>query len=230
MSIYAIGDLHLSGEPPAKPMEIFGGHWLNHKEKVKNNWLDTATADDTIIICGDISWALQLEEAATDLNWIAALPGRKILLRGNHDYWWSTIKKMQAFTDNAFEFLQNNCIIAEDTAICGTRGWILPSSDNFTANDSKIYQREAIRLELSLQEAKKAAVSNIITAMHYPPVFSADEENAFTGLMEKYHVQTCVYGHLHGENNITAFEGIRRNINYKLVSCDTQNFYLYKIL
>lgn len=230
MSIYAIGDLHLSGEPPAKPMEIFGAHWLNHKEKIKNNWLQTVQENDTVIICGDISWALQLAEAQADLNWIAALPGKKILLRGNHDYWWTTIKKMQQFTENKFSFLQNNCLTAEDCAICGTRGWLLPSSDNFTDSDDKIYQREAIRLELSLQAAQQQNPTQIIVAMHYPPLFAADEETVFTALMEKYQVKHCIYGHIHGENKISTFEGIRRGINYKLVSCDTQNFTLYKIL
>ena len=123
MHIYAIGDLHLSGEPPSKPMEIFGEHWAGHKEKIKNNWLQTVTAEDTVIICGDISWALQLEEAKSDLQWLAQLPGEKILLRGNHDYWWTSLKKMQQFTENKFQFLQNNCIMVGNNAICGTRGF-----------------------------------------------------------------------------------------------------------
>ena len=151
MNIYAISDLHLSGEPAKKPMDIFGEHWTAHKEKVKENWLATVKEEDTVIICGDISWAMQLREVEEDLMWIAQLPGRKILMRGNHDYWWTSLKKMQDNFGKHFEFLQNNCIMVGDTAICGTRGWLLPSSENFTEDDNKIYQREGIRLEMSLQ-------------------------------------------------------------------------------
>lgn len=230
MHIYAIGDLHLSGEPPSKPMEIFGEHWTGHKEKIKTNWLQTVTEEDTVIICGDISWALQLEEAKSDLQWLAQLPGEKILLRGNHDYWWTSLKKMQQFTENKFRFLQNNCIMVSNTAICGTRGWILPSSDNFTPEDQKIYQRESIRLELSLQAAAKQQAENIICVFHYPPLFAVEEHTLFTDLLEKYNVSHCVYGHIHGENHISVYEGQRTGINYKLVSCDTQQFQLYKIL
>lgn len=229
MSIYAIGDLHLSGKPPAKPMEIFGEHWCNHKEKIKANWLANIHPQDTVIICGDTSWALQLEEAQPDLDWIAQLPGQKILLRGNHDYWWTSLKKMQTFTNNNFSFLQNNCFIAENTAICGTRGWLLPSAENFTENDDKIYQRESMRLELSLRAAKNTAAEKIIAVFHYPPLFTAEEHNLFTDLLEKYQVTHCIYAHIHGEHNTFTFEGLRNGINYKLVSCDTQKFQLYKI-
>ena len=230
MHIYAIGDLHLSGEPPTKPMEIFGEHWLGHKEKIKQHWLETVTADDTVIICGDISWAMNLEGAAQDLDWLAQLPGRKLLLRGNHDYWWTSLAKMQQRFGEHFEFLQNSCIIRGDIAVCGTRGWILPSAENFTPEDEKIYKREAIRLELSLQAAAKEEATTIITAFHYPPLFAPTEQTVFTDLLKKYNVQHCVYGHIHGENHVITFEGEREGINYKLVSCDTQDFRLYKII
>ena len=230
MHIYAIGDLHLSGEPPTKPMEIFGEHWLGHKEKIKQHWLETVTADDTVIICGDISWAMSLEGAAQDLDWLAQLPGRKLLLRGNHDYWWTSLAKMQQRFGEHFEFLQNGCIMVGDIAVCGTRGWILPSAENFTPEDEKIYKREAIRLELSLQAAAKEEAATIITAFHYPPLFAPTEQTVFTDLLKKYNVQHCVYGHIHGENHVITFEGERAGINYKLVSCDTQDFRLYKII
>ena len=171
MHIYAIGDLHLSGEPASKPMEVFGEHWRNHKEKVAANWQNTVTAQDTVIVCGDISWAMTLEEAAQDLDWLAQLPGRKLLLRGNHDYWWSSLSKMQQRYGAHFEFLQNDCIMAEDIAVCGTRGWLLPSAESFSDADRKIYNREGIRLELSLQQAHKMQAQQIITAFHYPPLF-----------------------------------------------------------
>lgn len=230
MHIYAIGDLHLSGEPPAKPMEIFGEHWRDHKEKIQQHWLEAVTQEDTVIVCGDISWAMSLEGAAQDLDWLAQLPGRKLLLRGNHDYWWTSLAKMQKRFGEHFEFLQNGCIMASDIAICGTRGWILPSAENFTPEDEKIYKREAIRLELSLQAAAKEQPASIITAFHYPPLFAPTEETVFTELLAKYKVQHCVYGHIHGENHVITFEGERNGINYKLVSCDTQGFQLYKII
>ncbi len=229
MNIYAIADLHLSGEPPAKPMDVFGAHWAGHTDKVKQNWLQTVQPDDVVIIAGDISWALGLAEAADDLAWIAALPGRKLLLRGNHDYWWASPAKLRkAYGDN-FAFLQNNAIMIGDTAICGTRGWILPSAENFTEDDRKIYDREAIRLQLSLDAARQQSAQHIIVAMHYPPLFAADEETKFTDLMEQYHVEHCVYGHIHGEEHVITFEGERKGVTYKLVSCDTQVFALYKI-
>lgn len=230
MHIYAIGDLHLSGEPPTKPMEVFGEHWLGHKEKIKANWLNTVTADDVVIICGDISWAMGLQNAAPDLAWLAELPGRKLLLRGNHDYWWASLAKMQQLYGEHFEFIQNDCTMAGDIAICGTRGWLLPSWDNFTEEDDKIYKREAIRLEMSLQAALKHEPESIIVALHYPPLFQAEERTAFTELLEKYEVKYCVYGHIHGENHVLTFEGERNGVNYKLVSCDTQGFELTKIV
>ena len=230
MNIYAIGDLHLSGEPPTKPMEVFGAYWLGHKEKIKNNWLNTVQAADTVIVCGDISWAMGIKNAAEDLAWLAQLPGRKLLLRGNHDYWWSSLAKMQQLYGENYEFLQNDCIMVGDTAICGTRGWVLPSSENFTPEDEKIYKREALRLQLSLEAATKNNPARIIVAMHYPPLFAAEEHTLFTNLLEQYQVQHCVYGHIHGENHVLTFEGDRAGVNYKLVSCDTQGFALTRIL
>ena len=230
MHIYAIGDLHLSGEPPTKPMEIFGAHWLGHKEKIKQHWLDTVQPEDAVIVCGDISWAMSLEGAACDLSWLAQLPGRKLLLRGNHDYWWSSLSKMQKRYGDRFEFLQNGCIMLGDVAVCGTRGWLLPSAENFSDEDAKIYNREAIRLELSLQAAQQHAPRAIITALHYPPLFARTEHTRFTNLMHNYKVNYCVYGHIHGESHVTTFEGVREGITYKLVSCDTQGFALYRVL
>lgn len=230
MHIYAIGDLHLSGEPPQKPMEIFGAHWQGHKEKIKNNWLTTVRPQDTVIVCGDISWAMGLQNAAPDLAWLAQLPGRKLLLRGNHDYWWASLAKMRQQYGSNFEFLQNNCLLAGSTAICGTRGWVLPSSESFTAEDEKIYKREAIRLELALQQAAAQKPERIVAAFHYPPLFAPEERTLFTGLLEKYGVQHCVYAHIHGENHVQPFEGERQGVHYKLVSCDTQSFALTQII
>ncbi len=230
MHIYAIADLHLSGEPPSKPMEIFGSHWAGHKDKIKAAWLGTVTDEDAVIIAGDISWAMGLKNAVPDLSWLAELPGRKLLLRGNHDYWWNSLVKMQQLFGDSFEFIQNNCIMIGRTAVCGTRGWILPSSENFTEDDGKIYNREGIRLQLSLEAAAAQNPERIIAALHYPPLFSPQEETVFTRLMEEYGVADCVYGHIHGENHIAVFEGLRSGVRYKLVSCDTQGFRLYKII
>lgn len=174
--------------------------------------------------------AMSLEVAAQDLDWLASLPGRKLLLRGNHDYWWGSLSKMQQRYGKSFEFLQNDCIMLDDIAVCGTRGWILPSAEGFSDEDAKIYKREGIRLELSLKQARAHHPQQIIAALHYPPLFSRTEHTCFTNLMHQYSVNHCVYGHIHGENHVTVFEGIRENISYKLVSCDTQGFALHKII
>lgn len=224
MNIYAIGDLHLSGNPPSKPMEIFGEHWQGHAAKVAANWQQLVTDDDTVIICGDTSWAMDLQAALTDLNWIAMLPGRKIIMRGNHDYWWTSLKKMQQATENKFSFLQNNFYTCGDTAICGSRGWLLPSSESFTNDDAAIYRREGMRLEASLAAAKQAGYDDIIAALHYPPLYDAGNESIFAELLESYGVRHCVFGHIHGSEAGLVFEGVRKGITYKLVSCDTQNF------
>lgn len=223
MNIYAIGDLHLSDNPPYKPMEIFGENWANHTEKVAANWQRLVTEEDTVIICGDTSWAMDLTEAMPDLNWIAALPGRKIILRGNHDFWWSSLKKMQQATENKFEFLQNNFFACGNTAICGSRGWTLPC-ENSTEEDAVIYRREGLRLQASLEAAKQAGYTKIITAMHYAPLLNGGETSIFTELMEFYGVSHCVFGHLHGSDAQYVFQGIKNGITYKLVSCDTQDF------
>lgn len=229
MHIFAIGDLHLSGEPPTKPMEIFGKHWCGHKEKIAASWQATVSSEDVVIVCGDISWAMSLEAATPDLDWLAQLPGRKLLLRGNHDYWWSSLSKMKQRYGGQFEFLQNGCLMAEDIAICGTRGWLLPSAEDFSAEDRKIYSREGVRLELSLQAARRQQARSIITALHYPPLFCHTEHTLFTNLMCQYRVDYCVYGHIHGLEHPPVFEGLREGISYKLVSCDTQGFQLYRI-
>lgn len=229
MSLWAIGDLHLSGEPPRKPMDIFDEHWHNHFEKIQYNWLQTVAPTDTVIICGDTSWALKLPEAIFDLTRIAELPGRKLILRGNHDYWWTSLAKMQAATQNAFSFLQNNYVPYGDLAICATRGWLLPSLDCFTPDDTHIYEREAARLELSLKAAQADGYSKILVAMHYPPIDKSGQENLFTQLLAAYGVKQCVFGHIHGRDADLAFEGERGGVHYKLVSCDTQDFKLSKI-
>lgn len=229
MHIYAIGDLHLSGEPASKPMEVFGEHWRNHKEKVAANWQNTVTAQDTVIVCGDISWAMTLEEAAQDLDWLAQLPGRKLLLRGNHDYWWSSLSQLRACLPENMHAVQNDAFDAGDCVFCGTRGWTIPLGQNAAAQDEKLYRREALRLEMSLKDAARIANGRPIFAMmHYPPLLpeTARQGTEFTRLLSEYGVKRCVYGHLHGQSVQRGFSGSYRGVRYDLVSCDALGFAL----
>ena len=224
MHIYAIGDLHLSGEPASKPMEVFGEHWRNHKEKVAANWQNTVTAQDTVIVCGDISWAMTLEEAAQDLDWLAQLTGRKLLLRGNHDYWWSSLSKMQQRYGAHFEFLQNDCIMVEDIAVCGTRGWPF---DDAAAQGEKLMAREAGRLRMSLQAA--GDTPRKIAFLHYPPVYPGASAKELVDVLQEFGVTECYYGHLHGKSIRYAVQGPVDGITYRLISADGLAFCPYKI-
>ena len=227
MKIYAIGDLHLSGKPPSKPMEIFGEHWADHAAKVAANWHQLIRSDDTVIICGDTSWAMDLQDALTDLNWIAALPGRKIILRGNHDYWWTTTRKMENFlTANGFDtlhILHNNACTVGNVALCGTRGWPF---DDTNAQDAKIMAREAGRLRMSLQAGGSAQK---IAFLHYPPVYPGGCAQPLVDILHEFGVQQCYYGHLHGKSIRGAIQREVDGIRYKLVSADGLHFCPYKI-
>ncbi|WP_227765660.1 metallophosphoesterase [Zhaonella formicivorans] len=223
MAIYALADLHLSFAQD-KPMSKFGKAWENHAEKIKVNWFNTVKAEDTVLLCGDHSWALKLEEAVPDLEFIGQLPGRKILIKGNHDLWWQSLKKMKQVLPGSIEVVQNTFEVVEGKAICGSRGWICPNDDNFTAHDLKIYERELIRLENSLKAAKASGDREIIVMLHYPPFNNRQEPSGFVELMHRYGVQTCVYGHLHGEVQRSAVTGNIGGIEYHLVACDYVNF------
>ncbi|MDR3242996.1 MAG: metallophosphoesterase [Clostridiales Family XIII bacterium] len=219
MSIYAIGDLHLSFSAD-KPMDVFGEEWAGHTARLSENWRGTVKEEDTVIIAGDISWALKYQDAEADLRWIAALPGDKALIRGNHDLWWPSISRLSAF-DPRMHFIQNNFFESEGVAICGGRGWILPGGDDFTAHDEKIYLREIQRLRLSLEAAEKAGFREKLVALHFPPSNERGQPTGFTGLMEEFGVRTVVYGHLHGKD--VFGKGIRGNVRgteYSLVSLD----------
>ena len=224
MSIYAIADLHLSFGTN-KPMEIFGSNWENHTEKIRKNWEETVKQDDLVLLPGDFSWAMYLSDTYQDFAFLNSLPGRKILLKGNHDYWWSTLASMYRYLEeNNFkniDFLQNNSYEYENYIIAGTRGWsTLDCEDN-----KKILKRENIRLELSLQDGikKYGEEKRIIACMHYPP---APE---FIETMKKYNVTQCIYGHLHGPSHKDRIEGIKQGINFKLVSSDYLDFKLCPI-
>lgn len=222
MSIFAIGDLHLAfDERIEKPMDVFGDAWRDHYLKLRQSWLENITEDDTVIICGDISWGLKLDEAMADLEWIHNLPGTKIITKGNHDLWWSSISKLNKLFDD-IHFLQNTSVLTkEGVAVCGSRGWICPGSDGFGEHDQKIYDREAHRLELSLQEAEKLGAKQIIAALHYPPTNDKHQESEFTRLLSEYGVKTCLYGHLHGKDAFkNGIKGIYNGVEYRLVSLD----------
>lgn len=229
MKIFAIGDLHLSfGEMVDKPMDVFGGEWVGHTEKLYNNWRSLVGPEDLVIVCGDISWGLRLEEAMADLDWIHDLPGTKILFKGNHDLWWQSIGKLnKLYDDGTMVFAQNHCYVAEDpetgrkVAICGTRGWICPGTEGFGEHDQKIYDRERIRLRLSLDEGKASGADILLGVLHYPPTNDKMQGSGFTDLMTEYGVKTCVYGHLHGKDAFKhGIKGIYNGVEYKLVSLD----------
>ena len=234
MAIYAIADLHLSFSQD-KPMDIFGDNWENHAEKIKENWIKKVKPEDTIILPGDFSWAMYLQDTALDFKYLSNLPGTKILLKGNHDYWWSTLNKMNEFIKeqqlNNIFFLYNNSYCVEDKIIVGSRGWNILDAEN----DKKMIKRENARLELSIQDGIKKFGEDLekIVFMHYPPINKNDvvrnEKNDFLKTMEKYNIHRCYYGHLHGQSHKDAVEGKIDNIQFKLISADYLKFDLIKI-
>ncbi len=228
MALFAISDLHLSSTSE-KPMDVFGDKWYKHDEKIKENWLKSINDQDTVLIAGDISWSMKMEEGKEDLEFIHNLPGKKIFIKGNHDYWWTSITKLNSLYDD-MDFIQNNFFSYEDYAICGTRGWVTPSSSKFTAHDKKIYDRELIRLRLSLDLAVKANFKKIIVMVHYPPTNEGFNDLGFIDIFKEYNVERVIYGHLHGYGLNNVFEGIKDGIEYMLTSCDYINFDPIKIM
>lgn len=229
MSIFAISDLHLSKVNP-KPMNIFGENWDGHWEKIKSDWKDRVGDEDTVLIPGDISWAMSLDEALPDLMDISELPGRKLLLKGNHDYWWASLSKINKVLPHNMHIIQNNHVDVEDYYVCGTRGWMLPEDDRFKDEDMKVYNRELIRLEISLSGLPSSGCSKAIVMLHYPPVYEIGRTSGFVELMKKYNVDICLYGHLHGDSLKRAVEGNIEGIDMYMVSCDYLNFKLKKII
>lgn len=225
MALYTIADLHLPLGID-KPMDIFGKVWENYVERLADNWQSVVKENDVIVLPGDFSWATYLEQSVKDFEYLHKLNGKKILLKGNHDYWWTTMNKLREFTAECgfddIEFLQNNSFMYEDIAICGTRGWINPGWDNFGSEDRKIFDREVLRLELSLNSVKEC--NEIYVFTHYPPMPVSLKENEFVQMMKKYPVTKCIYGHLHAAAHRNAVEGIINGIEYKLVSGDYLGF------
>lgn len=227
MALYAISDLHLALSSD-KPMDVFGEHWHNHHEKIKENWISKIKKEDTVLIAGDISWSMKMKEGLKELEWIHLLPGRKILVKGNHDYWWQSVSKLNSLYDD-MNFIQNNFYNYEDYAVCGTRGWICPGGDNFTSHDEKIYNRELIRLRLSLDMAVKGGYKKFIVMIHYPPTNEQFNSTEFMEIFKEYGVGRVIYGHLHGPSLNKVMVGEIEGIEYILTSADYINFNPIKI-
>lgn len=229
MAVYAISDLHLSFSSD-KPMDKFGEKWTDYTAKIEANWHATVKEDDVVLIGGDISWAMHLPEAKQDLDWISELPGHKYLIKGNHDYWWTSIKKMTQSHPH-LRFVFNNSFQQQNIAIAGTRGWICPNTKEFTSEDLKIYQRELLRLENSLKQAVKEEPEHLIAMIHYPPTNDSFEDSGFTNLFETYGVSHVIYGHLHTPEGFkVGFTGEKNGVMYHLTSCDYLDFKLEQIL
>ena len=222
MSLYAIGDLHFS-TLVEKPMNIFGDKWDKHEEKIISSWKDNVKEDDVVLVLGDTSWGINLTEAKPDLDIISNLCGNKIFIKGNHDYWWTTVTNLNKLYDN-MKFLQTNFYEYGEYAICGGRGWICPNDFKFDDNDEKIYKRELIRMKASLDKARAEAKdedAQIIAAVHYPPVSKPSAFSGFQQLFEDYGVKRVIYGHIHGEDGFrNAVKGLHHGVEYSLVSLD----------
>lgn len=227
MAIYAISDLHLALSVD-KPMDVFGARWANYMDRLEENWRTTVEEGDYVLIPGDISWATYLDQAYEDFRFIDKLPGKKIISKGNHDYWWTTKNKLDKFiNENGFStisFMHNNSYTFEGAAVCGTRGWAMPGEDGFNVEDAKIYQRELQRLELSLKDARVPDDGRLIVAMHFPVFNSKGVFSGFLDIMERYNVQLYIYGHLHGEAHKNAVEGLVKGIEFRLVAADHIGF------
>lgn len=221
MKVFAISDLHISTNSN-KPMDVFGGNWVNYLEKIHTDWEDKVSDEDVVLIGGDISWAMDVEEAKKDIDTLIPLKGKKILIKGNHDYWWSGIGKVRDMLPEGFYALQNDSIRFDGFVVCGSRCWSVPGSPDFDEADRKIYLREVERLKLSLSSAKKMMIEGdkLIALIHYPPFNVKRENTLFTDLFEQYGVDTVIYGHLHGKDVRSDKLVIKNGIKYYLTSCD----------
>ena len=210
-------------------MDIFGKNWENHEEKIKRDWISKVGKEDTVIHPGDFSWAMYLKDTVKDFDYLNSLPGKKIMLKGNHEYWWTTITNIKKFLNehnfNNIDFIQNNSIEVENKVICGTRGWSLV---NESEDEKRLIAREALRLELSIKSGLEKN-KEIIVFMHYPPIIKQNMDNEFTKVLKKYNIKKCYYAHLHGKSIQEAVEGNIQGTEFKLVSADALDFKLLKI-
>lgn len=228
MALYAIGDLHLS-LGTNKPMDVFGGAWVGYVEKLRQG-VSVIRPEDTTVLVGDLSWAMNLNQAYQDFSWIDAIPGRKIIVKGNHDYWWSTAAKFYKFCEQyGFKdqwILNNNFYEYDGYALCGTRGWFF-EEDRSGVHDKKVFDRELQRLETSL---KAAGDMPKLAFLHYPPKYRGYDCHEIIALLKKYEVKKCYYGHLHGASHKLAIEGLWDGIEYKLVSADRLDFHPFQVI
>ena len=231
MKIFAISDLHLSTSTN-KPMDIFGGQWVNYMEKIRADWQEKVTDDDIVLIGGDISWAMSIEDAKKDIETLTDLKGKKVFIKGNHDYWWSGIGKVRDMLPENFFALQNDSIKFGNVVICGSRCWSVPGAPDFDEKDRKIYLRETERLKLSLIDANKIREDGdkLIALIHYPPFNVYREDTLFTEIFENNKVDSVIYGHLHGKNVRADKLVVKNGIKYYLTSCDKVDNKLTEIL
>lgn len=229
MALFAIGDLHLAFSMN-KPMNKFGKQWENHHIKIKNNWTNLVKSYDTVIIPGDISWAMTENEAELDLNFIKELPGNKVIIKGNHDFWWNKTGFLNDKYKENMYFLRNNSYIYNDIAIAGTRGWTCPNDTSYTLHDEKIYFREQQRLKMSIEHAISKKCKDIIVVMHYPPTNDKRDISGFVEIIQYYNIKKVIYGHLHGEKSYNnSINGVYNGIEYILSSSDYLDFSPIKI-
>lgn len=215
-----------------KPMDVFGAGWEGHFEKIKNDWQNKVAEDDIVLLCGDTSWGTKLEEGVFDLNSLKGLKGRKVFVKGNHDYWWNGISKLRdAAPDDTFYFLQNDCVKFGNIIICGSRGWSCPGSADYTEHDEKLYLREAQRFKLCFKEVEKVREEGdiLIVMTHYPPMGLKLQDTLFTKLFEENGTDKVVFGHIHGQS-FFPFRTVKGGIEYVLTSCDKVGFALQLIL
>ena len=228
MALYAIGDLHLSLASD-KPMDVFGAGWTNYVERIREGF-SALTEDDVTVLCGDLSWAMGLEESLEDFRFIDALPGKKYIIKGNHDYWWNTASKMKKFFEanglTTLEVMHNNCFLYGDVALCGTRGWFYEEDAAAGSHNDKVLQRELGRLETSL---KAAGEREKICFLHYPPLYHGYRCEEVLKLLKQYDVKRCCYGHLHGPSHRLAVRGAAEGIEFTMVSADYLSFSPKKI-
>lgn len=231
MEIFSISDLHLD-LTGSKPMDVFGDKWTGYLEKIQKDWCEKVKNEDLVLIAGDISWAMKLEEFQKDCSWLNTLPGKKVMIRGNHDYWWNSISRIRNILPDNMYVIQNDCLRIENILLCGSRGWTLPErNSNQSVEDKKILNREIIRIEISLKAMAKMRKEEdkVIFLIHYPPFNSTRETNAILELFEKYGVDIVIYGHLHGNVSRARLSDNINNVKYYLTSCDMLDFNLIRV-
>ena len=233
MSLYTIGDLHLCFSDPSKTMSIFNG-WQDYQERIEENWRKMVKPDDTVVLAGDISWGMSLQQALPDFRFIDGLPGRKIVLKGNHDYWWTTMRKMEDFLANegftTISILHNNHYVYENYGICGTRGWVNGTDNSKDVQDEKVLRREVQRLETSIQSALKAELEPLVF-MHYPPIFANNYNYDILEVLYRYKIKKCYYGHIHGRSaHALCVTNTYDDIDFHLIAGDYVQFMPVKVM